>query len=456
MSTHFTSQSLAASLPELRRKARRYLRQQKRRRASDCHDPSEGSTKGRPIAGKAVDSDNMALKSVRVLGPYENGINFRLIVIDGNRRKSVTAPTREEAQVLKKSMEGQLQTHHTRTIEEALAEYTEYCVRDHGIVALTVDEINRLIAGFLPAEASLLAITAQEAERLYRTLTERLTRRGTVIATSTHHTLLSRARAFFRWTVERGYLTQNPFAHVRPIGQKRAGKIQLTIDEARRFKQVAQQLAEAGDVAALGVLMLLLLGLRCGEVLARQARDVDDDARVLWITRGKTKNARRRLEVPEEIQESLRRLIAEKAPTDLIFGTNRAGGVRNKAYLWFKVQALCKAAGVPPVCSHSLRGLHSTLALEAGATPHLVAAALGHSSFRVTARHYAEPSTLINTRTRRLTGALTESTASSPTSKDNSSAAPKKQADMKALLESLSPEQRESLLQLLGGPSDAA
>src|SRR5262249_28009512 len=146
----------------------------------------------------------------------------------------------------------------------------------------------------------------------------------------------------------------------------------------------------------LGVLLRLLLGLRAGEVLAREARDVDDDARVLWITRGKTKNARRRLEVPDEIQEPLRRLVVGKAPQERIFGTNRKGGVRNKAYLWFKVRALCDTAGVPRVCSHSLRGLHSTLALEAGATPHLVAAALGHSNFRVTARHYAEPSTLLN------------------------------------------------------------
>ena len=51
-------------------------------------------------------------------------------------------------------------------------------------------------------------------------------------------------------------------------------------------------------------------------------------------------------------------------------------------------------AGVPRVSTHSLRGLHSTLALQAGATSSAVAAALGHGSFDVTAKHYAAPGTV--------------------------------------------------------------
>ncbi|HVV52607.1 MAG TPA: hypothetical protein VHO06_23275, partial [Polyangia bacterium] len=53
-----------------------------------------------------------------------------------------------------------------------------------------------------------------------------------------------------------------------------------------------------------------------------------------------------------------------------------------------RVRALCKAAGVPEVVSHSMRGLHAKLATESGVTSHAVAAALGHTSFAVTSRHY--------------------------------------------------------------------
>ena len=241
-----------------------------------------------------------------------------------------------------------------------------------GYVQLTVTELNRLTQDFLPAHLPITALNHAEATRLYDALTRKTTPRGNPISPSTHHVMLRRARAFFRFAVDRGYVPQSPFERVKPIGQSRAGKTQLTIDEAKRFKTVALQRALHGDVAALGVLLLLMLGLRAGEVLARAARDVDDDAKVLWIQRGKTKNARRRLEIPEELQEPLRRLISDKSPQDFIFGTNRKGEPRNKNYLWSKVQSLCHAAAVPRVCSHSLRGLHSTLALAAGATPHLV------------------------------------------------------------------------------------
>jgi hypothetical protein len=44
--------------------------------------------------------------------------------------------------------------------------------------------------------------------------------------------------------------------------------------------------------------------------------------------------------------------------------------------------------------AHSLRGFHSTVATERGATGRAVADALGHTSFeRITARHYLAPGT---------------------------------------------------------------
>lgn len=382
----------------------------------------------------------MPRRAARVLGPYQNGASFRLVLLDGDRRKSVTAPTLAAARALKETLEGELARRQAPTVSEALSEYVAQRIAG-GVSGLTATEIGRLAQGFLPPDAALSAITPQAAARLYHALTERTTPRGTPLSPSTHHVLLGRARAFFRWARDRGYVPADPFAHVRPLGHKHAGKAQLTLDEARRFRALALTQAHQGDVAALGVLLLLLLGLRAGEVLARQARDVDDGGQVLWITRGKTRNARRRLEVPGELRERLQHLAAAQAPDALIFGTSRAGGLRNKAFLWFKVQALCRAAGVPRVSAHSLRGLHATLALEAGATPHVVAAALGHGSFRVTARHYAEPSTLLNTRARRVTRTLTGGDMQR-----------QPDADLHALLGTLSGAQRAALRRLLGDP----
>ncbi|HRI55280.1 MAG TPA: tyrosine-type recombinase/integrase, partial [Pseudomonadota bacterium] len=175
---------------------------------------------------------------------------------------------------------------------------------------------------------------------------------------------------------------------------------------------------QAGDPLAVGVLLMLLLGLRASEVLQRPVRDVDDGGRVLWITRGKTTNSRRRLQVPEVLQPLLRRLVHGKQPVAWLLGATRTGRPKHLEYLWAKVHALCTVAGVPVVCSHSLRGLHSTLAIEAGATANLVAAALGHGSFAVTARHYADPDALLGAQARRVNHALLPTDDVPPVSAD--------------------------------------
>jgi hypothetical protein len=47
------------------------------------------------------------------------------------------------------------------------------------------------------------------------------------------------------------------------------------------------------------------------------------------------------------------------------------------------VQRICRAAKVPVVTAHGMRGLHGTLAVERGATTHVVAHALGPDQPRV-------------------------------------------------------------------------
>ena len=70
------------------------------------------------------------------------------------------------------------------------------------------------------------------------------------------------------------------------------------------------------------------------------------------------------------------------------------------------VRRLCQRAGVPAVCTHSLRGLWATLAVQSGAVSHAVAASLGHQSFEMTERHYAQGSAVANAATARVLGLL--------------------------------------------------
>jgi len=351
----------------------------------------------------------MPPKPARVLGPYPNRDKWRLVVLDGNRRKSLVAATEQAAHELKAQLLGVVQEQSDRTLAQLLPDYRHFLQHDRGLQHSTLDQYAFCLTDLLGDRQVLSRLSPQAAAELYRAYTQRITSRGRPIAVDTHRTALIRVKAFFGWCVEQGYARQNPFSQVKPIGACRAGKAQLRIDEARAFVDLAHQRARAGHQGALAALLQLLLGLRSGEVLHRQVRDVDDGGQLLWVTpeahRLKTRAARRRLAVPLMLQELLRQATQDKQPDDWLIA-NATGKPHSDSWLWHQVRMLCQQAGLPPICPHSLRGLNATLALEGGATAQAVAAALGHTHFAITARHYADKSAQSNARVRRVAEVL--------------------------------------------------
>lgn len=77
-----------------------------------------------------------------------------------------------------------------------------------------------------------------------------------------------------------------------------------------------------------------------------------------------------------------------KPPHALIF-TAKRNGKRWRDWVREETGRLCKLAGVPPVCAHSLRGFMATIAIQAGGASHLVTATLGHVSINTTLQSYA-------------------------------------------------------------------
>ena len=71
------------------------------------------------------------------------------------------------------------------------------------------------------------------------------------------------------------------------------------------------------------------------------------------------------------------------------------------------MQRICKAAGVPKVPAHGMRGLHGTLAVDSGITSHAVASALGHESFKTTAESYAKRESVAGAQQKRALAVLT-------------------------------------------------
>lgn len=119
--------------------------------------------------------------------------------------------------------------------------------------------------------------------------------------------------------------------------------------------------------------------------MSRVVRDLDDGGNQVWIPSSKTENGRRTLRVPAELRDYMLQLAANKGSDDLLFGHHWRDWVRKN------VQRLCTEANVPRVSAHAIRGLHATLAMEAGITGAVVAASLGQGSATVTVQSYADP-----------------------------------------------------------------
>ena len=376
--------------------------------------------------------------SLKVWGPYTEGeARFRLKVAENGIERSLVFHSEEEAGGVKEELLEKHGKTTKKTVADALPEWiaeSAQCVRPS-----TIDNYQKMVAR-LPQNLVLGQLTAEQASKLYLQQVERVSAHtGRRVSTATQHLFLWVARQFWTWAIDKGYARVNPWQKVRRVGKANVGKPQLRIDEARKLEAVAIRRAQNGDVPSLGVLLMLYLGLRQGEVAARVARDIDDGGSVLWVPSGKTKNAKRRLKIPEQIRPIVLKRLEKTEPGGLLFYPADHKKHHN-GYYRAQLARLCRLAGVPVVCPHSLRGMHATLALEGGATGDAVAKALGHGSFEMTKTHYASASSVANNESGRVAAALTRQ---SPRS------------ELVRLLNELTSNEVESLLRMLrsGGGS---
>jgi integrase len=230
-------------------------------------------------------------------------------------------------------------------------------------------------------------------------------------STNSQYGIRSTLDGLIAWARGAGILRRPPELP-KPTGTKRRGKKLLRKDETRTFIQVA---LTAGDPLAIAGVTMILTGIRPGEAMTLKIRDLDDGGSLLWVAAegGKTEAATRRVEVDDELKPYLLALVRNRDPNSLLFEfesqrrrkTANAYKSRRDALLR-RVKALCVEAKVPTVVAHSMRGLHATLATDAGVSGHAVAANLGHTTFVVTARHYVAPGTAAAAASRKSRGAL--------------------------------------------------
>lgn len=358
----------------------------------------------------------------RVVGPYQERGRWRLVVIENGRRKSMFYPCEQQARKAHRDFTKRLHVPGGKTLCDVLGLWErDRLQRGTCKVETVLAHVSRnkvFLADYL--DRDITTLTGRGAAELYERYTQRRSQKtGVAISAATHQFDLKRARDFFRWAQSQGYCSANPFAAVKGMGKARAGKPQLRVEEARRFTEAAVAAYGEGKRLAVGVLLALTMGLRTSEILNRVVRDVDDGGQYLWVDAGKSAKARRHLEVPAQIQPLLRRLIAGRDAYDPLFGVSEVTGCRYKRQaMYWMTRALCRRAGIPSVCTHSLRGLWATLAVSSGVACQAVADSLGHQSFTMTQKHYAQPAAVTNAGTARVAERLGSSRVRKPSAEE--------------------------------------
>lgn len=330
-------------------------------------------------------SGNSEPAQIRYLGPYRFRGQWRCQLVSGARRTWMTPEkTPERAIAVAERVVAASVAQQPMTVRQALDAYGEYklTVRANKPVSVTTT-IHRLSRFFSEPGLALYQLTHQRCNGYYAKL----------VATqkpATHRNTLAEAGTFCRWLIKRQHLKLNPVANIEPVGRAGKGKPQLRYDEARRWWVKAAELADEGHPGAVAAMMTLVMALRASEITTRTVRDLDNGGKLLWVPEAKTEAGKRTVKIPEVLQPHLLRLARDKTPAAFLF-TGKRGGPPDRGWPRKWVKRICRLARVPEVCAHSMRGLHASLAIQAGASPDMVASVMGHESPNVTLTNYAVP-----------------------------------------------------------------
>lgn len=319
-------------------------------------------------------------RTTRFYGPYaESNGTLRVVAVgaDGKRASSTftsRAAAENEIRIGREQAE-------TRTLKVTVDAFVA-AETARGLRSTTTERQTYHLKRILQLNANghrlLSWLTPMVAARLYLE-----SQRGAV---DTQRGGLAVARQWAAWCATKGWWRASPFAGVKGRGRRKHGKPQLRIDDGRKFlaKCVAQ--ADAGDTGAVLALGYLYLGIRNTELVKRHVRDLDDDARVLWIDEAKNEASRRQLVIPEWLRPYFRALAKDKLPTAPLFQAS-TGRARARDWATDQVPRLCKLAGVSRITPHGLRGMAATYAKIGGGQDAAIAQALGHD-VAMTKTHY--------------------------------------------------------------------
>ena len=213
----------------------------------------------------------------------------------------------------------------------------------------------------------------------------------------------------FNYAIRYGIITSNPCRNVRTIKKAVKERECYTLAEAQTLLE-KREFAE--PIYRTFFTLAIYTGLRRGELLGLEWKDIDLDAGIITINRvsqylkggitagtPKTTQSQRSLKVPVEIINLLKWYKREQAQERLKIGDRWQNTDRlftkwdgtpmypNTPGEWFK--SFCKRHNLKYVTVHSFRHLNATLLISNGVDIKTVSKALGHSQTSTTLNIYA-------------------------------------------------------------------
>ena len=208
-------------------------------------------------------------------------------------------------------------------------------------------------------------------------------------------TINNQLSAIFNYAVRYYDLKSNPCAKAGSMGKSKAEEMDFwTGEEFRRFIDSVMN----KRLSYMAFMTLYWTGMRMGELLALNPKDIDLEKRTISITKSyqclgkkdvitppKTPKSKRVITIPEFLAADIKDYmdsLYDLQENDRLFPIT-------KYYLEHEMQRGIKESGVKRIRVHDLRHSHASLLVELGFQPLAIAERLGHEKIETTLNTYS-------------------------------------------------------------------
>ena len=208
-------------------------------------------------------------------------------------------------------------------------------------------------------------------------------------------TINNQLSAIFNYAVRYYDLKSNPCAKAGSMGKSKAEEMDFwTGEEFRKFIDSVMN----KRLSYMAFMTLYWTGMRLGELLALNPKDVDLEKRTISITKSyqrlgkkdvitppKTPKSKRVITIPEFLAADIKDYmdsLYDLQENDRLFPIT-------KYYLEHEMQKGIKESGVKRIRVHDLRHSHASMLIELGFSPLEIANRLGHEKVETTLNTYA-------------------------------------------------------------------